>query len=296
MRTSLDCIPCLVRQALDAIRLITPDETLHRSILRTVLGWSSEIDLAQPPIILAQRIHRYIRELTGANDPYHAAKLRLNNLALKLLPEYSAKITASDDPLMLAAQLAIAGNVIDMGVKSAVTEDDIRQSLEECLSGPVLGMQREFKDAAAKANSILYLADNAGEIVFDRLLIEQLSPTRVILAVRGTPVLNDATQNDAFAIGMNYLVRIIDNGSDAPGTLLSDCRPDFIKCFDEAELIIAKGQGNYESLSDIERPIFFLFKAKCPVIAGHAGYPVGSYILTRSGQNNATGTTAAGTP
>lgn len=133
-----------------------------------------------------------------------------------------------------------------------------------------------------EAQRILYLADNAGEIAFDRLLIEQIGPARVTVAVRGGPVINDATITDARAVGLHEIVEIIENGSDAPGTLLDDCSQEFKWRFAEADLILAKGQGNFEALSDEPHNIFFLLKAKCAVIAAHAGVPLGTHVLVRS--------------
>ena len=139
----------------------------------------------------------------------------------------------------------------------------------------------DFDNAVANAQRILYLTDNAGEIVFDRLLIEQLEPAQVTVAVRGRPIINDATLADARAVGLHELVEIIDNGSDAPGTLLDDCSQEFKRRFRAADLIIAKGQGNYETLSQERRNIYFLFKAKCSVIAEHAGVALGTHVLLR---------------
>ena len=139
-----------------------------------------------------------------------------------------------------------------------------------------------FRDSVEKARKILYLADNAGEIALDRLLIEQLSPSKVTLVVRGAPVLNDATLIDAATVGLDEIVEIIDNGSDAPGTILDDCSPEFLRRYEDADLIIAKGQGNYESLSDENRNIFFLFKVKCRVIAAHARHPIGSHLMVKT--------------
>jgi hypothetical protein len=168
--------------------------------------------------------------------------------------------------------------VIDMGVNGNLTESDVRRSVSQALTEPLAGEQNGFRQAVAEARSILYLADNAGEIVFDRLLIEQLLPARVTLAVRGAPVINDATVADAKGVGLHEIVGIIDNGSDAPGTILEDCNEDFIRRFKEADLILAKGQGNFETLSDEPRDIFFLF----PVIAARVGLPIGTHVLARS--------------
>ena len=129
---------------------------------------------------------------------------------------------------------------------------------------------------------MLYLADNAGEIVFDWLLLEQMPVEKVTVAVRGSPVLNDATIADTQAAGIPGLVELIDNGSDAPGTILDDCSAEFRRRFDRTDLIIAKGQGNYETLNEVEKDIFFVLKAKCPVIARDLDCHVGSLILRRS--------------
>jgi len=280
MKSSLDCIPCFFRQTLDAIRLSTPDPSAHEKIMRDVLLRVYEMDLDTSPPVLGQAIHRSIREITGVRDAYRTAKDRWNRLALNLLPELSVRIESAADPMMMAARLAIAGNVIDMGVNSRITEADLNRALIQAMEEPLAGNWEEFAAIAADARTILYLADNAGEIVFDRLFIESLSPGRVIVAVRGAPVINDATMDDARTAGLLDIVEVMDNGSDAPGTVLEDCSPEFLNCFESADLIIAKGQGNYETLSDEQRNMAFLFKAKCPVIAAYVGIPVGTHVLT----------------
>ncbi|MDD3250836.1 MAG: ARMT1-like domain-containing protein, partial [Smithellaceae bacterium] len=148
---------------------------------------------------------------------------------------------------------------------------------------PIFGDLEAFKKSVARAKQILYLADNAGEIFFDRLLIEQLGSAKITLAVRGKPVINDATREDALASGMDEIALVIDNGSDAPGTILEDCSAEFRAHFDKADMIIAKGQGNYESLANEDRPIFFLFRTKCSVISRRSGYSIGTYVAFRGG-------------
>jgi uncharacterized protein with ATP-grasp and redox domains len=285
MKTSLDCLPCILRQALDAARFVSADPAVHELIIRDVLRWTGEMDLGQSAPAMAQRVHRRLREITGVDDPYREKKDRHNSLALELLATLRSGVEAADDPLLMAARVAIAGNVIDLGVNGNLAEADVRQAVDSALTEPFFGEMDRFQQAARQARSILYLADNAGEIAFDRLLIEQLSPQRVTLAVRGAPVINDATRVDARAVGLDQIVEVIDNGSDAPGTILSDCHPDFRRRFADTDLIIAKGQGNYEALSDEPGNIFFLFKAKCPVIAGHIGQPVGTNIMMQARQD-----------
>ncbi len=250
--------------------------------MREVLHWTEEMDLNQSPPAMAQRIHRRLREITGIDDPYLAAKTRQNCMAIELLPELRAEIQSSRSPLIAAARIAIAGNMIDMGVNGNVSEADMHQAVQQALSEPFYGEQELFCQALAKARSILYLADNAGEIAFDRLLIEQILPKRVTLVVRGAPVINDATLVDARAVGLDEIVEVVDNGSDAPGTLLGDCSQEFRHRFAEADLIIAKGQGNFESLSHQSGNLFFLFKVKCPMVANHIMQPVGTQVLAHS--------------
>ena len=280
MESTLDCIVCLVRQALDAARMVSVDPAVHESILRDVLRWTANMDLTAPPPRLAQRIHRRLRSLCGNPDPYRAQKHESNKIALALLPDLKKAVDKADDSLDMALRLSLAGNAIDLGVRSSITADDVNDAITDAGTAPLAGNLAAFRRAIASARDILFLADNAGEIVFDRLLIEQLNPERVTVVVRGAPVINDATREDAMAAGIDKRVPVIDNGSDAPGTLLDDCSASFKRRFEAADLIIAKGQGNFESLSTVRKNIFFLFKAKCGVIAAHVGRPQGTHVLT----------------
>jgi len=237
----------------------------------------------KPAPVMGQRIHRRLRALTGLTDPYRRAKNLQNRLALRLLPELSRELKGARDRLGLAVRIAIAGNIIDMGAYGDVGEAGVRAAVEHALREPLRGDLKAFKRAAAKAKSVFYLTDNAGEIVFDRLLVHELGPARVTAAVRGAPVLNDAVMADARAAGLHRLCRVIDNGSDAPGTVLEETSKEFKRLFYGADLVIAKGQGNYETLSEAPRPVWFLFKAKCPVIALRAGVKVGDQVLERGG-------------
>ena len=286
MKTSLDCIPCLLRQSLDAARLVSPYPSVHEQIIRDVLHWTGEMDLNQSPPAIAQRIHRRLRELVGVTAPYREAKNWQNRVAMELIPKFRAEVMDAKDPLLLAARLAIAGNVIDMGSNGNLTEADVRQSLSKALTEPFFGEEERFEQAIAQAKSVLYLADNAGEIAFDQLLVEQIinqvPPERVTLVVRGAPVLNDATLVDVHTVGIDRIVEAIDNGSDAPGTILNDCSEEFRRRFAEADLIIAKGQGNFETLSNNSSNIFCLFKVKCAVIANLVNQPIGMQMLVHS--------------
>ncbi|MBW2568088.1 MAG: DUF89 family protein [Deltaproteobacteria bacterium] len=282
MKTYFECIPCLLRQTFEAARLTTDDETIHEQVLRKVLRAASEMNLRESPPFMAQRIHRLIRQMTGNNDPYCDIKDRFNHFALALYPELKEGIELSRKPLDTAIRLAIAGNIIDSGVNHHIDETHVHNAIEHALTAPLAGDPEEFREAVSEAKDILYLTDNAGEIVFDRLLIEQMPLEKITLAVKGSPIINDACIVDAQATGMADLVEVIDNGSDAPGTILGECSEGFKRRFENADLIIAKGQGNYETLSDVKKDIFFMLKAKCPVIAHHVGCEVGSLVFLRS--------------
>jgi uncharacterized protein with ATP-grasp and redox domains len=279
MHTTLDCIPCLLRQTLETARLATPDAATHETIFRKVLGLFTRVDVRQPPPVMARKIYDLIQEITGVNDPYGPIKERFNQMALELLPELKATVNRAADPFAMAVRMAIAGNIIDFGANGGLTEEDVRTAVANVLSEPFVGDLPAFQRAIGKATHIMYLADNAGEIVFDRLLIEQLHGKHVTLAVRGRAIINDALLADAARAGLDNLCDVIDNGSGVPGTVLDTCDQRFRERFTAADLIIAKGQGNYETLSDAPGDIYFLLKVKCPVIASHIGLGMGTQAL-----------------
>lgn len=284
MNIFLDCIPCFIRQTLDAVRLVTDNELIHEQLLREVLDLSRGLDLQQSPPVIGQQIHRRIRQLTNNPDPYLHQKQQQNQLALELYNLMEPVVHNSKNPLENAVRLAIAGNIIDLGVKTSISDEDIQKTIKGSLAAPLdQAMIEEFQSDIENAQDILYLADNAGEIVFDRLLIEQLSAKKITAVVKGSPVINDATMEDAISTGLTKIVPVIDNGSDGPGTILQTCSDEFLSRFEQADLIISKGQGNFETLSEIEKNIYFLLKVKCPVIAQHLQVPVGTFFLGQKG-------------
>ncbi|RKY05900.1 MAG: hypothetical protein DRP65_12475, partial [Planctomycetota bacterium] len=270
MQSYLECIPCFVRQALEAARLVSGNEQACEQVVRRVLALAAEMDLDQSPPAMGGRIHRVIRQVTGKDDPYKEIKQKFNALALRLYPDLKRLIAGSVKPLETAVRLAIAGNIIDFGVSSSLSTTEVEEVIDDSLTADWDTSQIEnFAAAVKEASRILYLCDNAGEIVFDRLLVEQLPCEKITCVVKGAPVINDATMEDAEITGLTEVVEVTENGSDNPGTILETCSEGFRRRFDEADLIIAKGQGNYETLSDVDRNVFFILKAKCPVIARH---------------------------
>lgn len=281
MQTFLDCIPCFVRQALEAGRMVTDDEAVQERVLRRVLRMVQDFSRSEPPARLGRDIHAAIREETGERDPYKEIKERYNRLALGMYERLEEKVRASERPFETAVRLAIAGNIIDFGVDprngNIHVHDTIASVLARVLSP---GSFDRLEASCRAAERILYIGDNAGEIVFDRLLVEQLPRERVTFAVRGGPVINDATLEDARDVGLCDRVRVIDSGCDAPGTVLELCTDAFLEHYEAADLVIAKGQGNFETLNTVEdKELYFLLLAKCPVIARHIGCAVGDAVV-----------------
>jgi uncharacterized protein with ATP-grasp and redox domains len=288
MRTYLDCIPCFYRQALESARLTGADEIVQKKIIDELSKLIPDFPLEASPPEMGRTVYTLVREIIGVKDPFKEIKESSNKMALSLYPELKQEINNSEDRLLTAVKLSIAGNVIDYGVKNSLNvEEEINKIFNKDFkndneNNKTVFRYQEFKEILSKVNHIIYLADNAGEVVFDRLLIEELTEKlgkQVIYVVRGKPIINDALIEDAIFCGINKVAKITSSGSDAPGTILKYCSPEFIELFRKAELIISKGQGNYESLSEEDEPIFFLFKAKCPVIAKDIGCKVGDMVL-----------------
>jgi len=288
MKTYLDCIPCFYRQALEAAKLAGADEIVQKKIIDELSKLIPDFPLEASPPEMGRTVYALVREIIGVKDPFKEIKESSNKMALSLYPELKQEINSSEDRLLTAVKLSIAGNVIDYGVKNSLNvEEEINKIFNKDFrsdnkNNKTVFRYQEFKEILSKVNHVIYLADNAGEVVFDRLLIEELTEKlgkQVIYVVRGKPIINDALIEDAIFCGINKVAKIISSGSDAPGTILKYCSPEFIELYQKAELIISKGQGNYESLSEEDKSIFFLFKAKCPVIAENVGCNVGDMVL-----------------
>lgn len=278
MKVHLDCYPCFIRQVIIALRLGTRDEALQEDILRAVLKDIPFLDVTKTPAHTTTFIHRKIRQMLNA-DPFKDIKSEYNGIALKLYPLLKKFINESKDPLLTAARLAIAGNVIDFGIFTSV---DIDGTIRRALNNPItVDDYPLFKSALSRTDPILYLLDNAGEVVFDRLLIETLisAGRKVTAVVKGSPVINDCTIQDAEEAGITDICEVIDNGSDAVGTIIELTSPSFRERLKKADLIISKGQGNFETLLFEDKRIFHLFQSKCDVVSKVLGVPKDSMLL-----------------
>jgi uncharacterized protein with ATP-grasp and redox domains len=280
MRTYLDCYPCFLRQGLDAARRLGADEAKQKLVLDRVLEMLTHLELSSTPPQIGDQVHRLVRLLLGDGDPYRVFKETTTREALALYPRLRGLVSEAEDHLETAVRLSIAGNIIDAGPGHS---RELWATVERVLSLPLSseGMDA-LRRALAGVQEVLYLADNAGETVFDRLLIESLH-VPVVYAVKAGPILNDATVQDAQAAGLHRVAQLLSTGSDSPGTVLGRCSEQFLKAYREARLVIAKGQANYETLSEEGAKVFFLLQAKCPVLARDLGVPVGSIVLRQGG-------------
>lgn len=276
MRTYADCLPCFLDQALRAGRIATDDEKKIKRLLDEVGTMLRDIPLESTPPETGRLIYEKVREITGQLDPYKQIKSESTKKALTLYPSLKKIVEKSGDTLLTAVRIAIAGNVIDFGVNR---DFDIEKEIDEALKQKFAILDYDkFRNRLDETTDILYIADNAGECVFDRILIEEMRK-QVTYVVRDVPVINDATYEDAIQAGIDKVGTLLSSGTNAPGTILRTCSAEFKKVYNKSKFIISKGQGNYEALSNERRPIFFLLKVKCHVIANDIGVNEGDIIL-----------------
>jgi uncharacterized protein with ATP-grasp and redox domains len=280
MKTYLDCYPCFVHQALHAARGAHLDEEQQIAVVRNTLALLQTVPADLTPPEIGSRVHMLVRQFVGEVDCYRQEKQRSTQEALEMYPALKQLVAQSQDPFDTAVRLSIAGNIIDLAMKDE--HDDLWATVDRVLSQPyAVDDLPALRKGLAAADWVLFLADNAGETVFDRVLVENL-PLRVVYAVKGTPIVNDATLEDAIDAGLDGCAQLISNGSGAIGTVLNLASPEFRDFFERAPLIISKGQGNYETLSEAGERVFCLLQAKCPVIGRDIGVPVGSIVVRRS--------------
>ena len=277
MKLHLDCYACFMRQTLQAARFVGADETIQRrALLRTMQLLAASPADATPPQ-MSESIHRAIREETNSADNYLEVKRTSTEQAMAFYPRLKKMVEESSNPFSMAARIAVIGNIIDFGVTDTLNlDEDIETDLADSLT---LDHTAQLKAELEKAPWVLYLADNAGETVFDRIFIEAIQHKDVRYVVKSGPVLNDALREDAEAVGLDRIASIYETGIDAVGVVPQRSSQEFLDMLNAAPVIIAKGQANFESLGGTDYNVFFLFKVKCPMVADITGLPVGSKLV-----------------
>ncbi len=269
------CARCLIDQATHAVELAVEDPAERLALMEEILRLLQQDFPGKIPAELGTLIHRTIRRKTG-KDPYAALKEKSNRVALEVvIPLREKGLT-----LRSAACAAIAGNAIDFGV------DGSRNALEtlhdELQQGLAIDHFNRFQREVEQARTILYLTDNCGEVVFDLLLVEQLKKMgkELIVSPKAEPILNDATLADLEGLGFSGLARLLPHTEASIGLPLDKAPADFLEVWNQADLVIAKGMGHYETLYGIRKGVVFLLKAKCVPVAESLGVAVGDHVLT----------------
>jgi len=279
MKAALECFPCFFTQILKTARLLSLTEEQIREAIARFSRRLSELSSHATPAGIGRELYLILSDISGVYDPYLEIKKRCTELALEIYPKMKNRVRRAQDPLKEALRIAVAGNFIDFGTTERV---NLKSGMKEILKEDfVIDDYPRLKDSLQEAQQVVMLGDNAGETVFDRILIEELD-VPVQYVVREAPMINDAVRADAEMAGIDQVAQIVSSGCVAPGTIREFCSPEFWQSLHQAELIISKGQGNYEGLSDEPLPIYFLLKAKCSAVAREIGVAQGRIVLFRS--------------
>ena len=285
MDISYECGPCFLRQAREALDLSTDDENVKMQVMEEIFKFlSTTFKAGTNSNSTGSSMHKIIKQKTGCMDPYYKEKVEGNEIALKYLPEVK-KILDADDSLENYVKIAIIGNILDFG---AFTLDDdiegvIKSSLKKDLAVKDI---EEFENSLNTHDKALYLVDNTGEIVFDKLLLAKLKEydLDITIAVKSEPILNDATMVEALDVGLDEFGKLVEIGAGTVGYVDSEISDEFRQIFDDHEFVISKGMGNYEGLTEIDlskKDIYFLLCVKCNTIARHIGANLHDMLLLR---------------
>jgi damage-control phosphatase, subfamily I len=275
-----ECYQCHIRTVNKLIEKYKPPANVSKLFVRAIHKLLNDrMDIANP--YLATEIHRFAKDIINHPNLYSHEKFSSNEMLLNSYEKWRAIVMDSRKPLQAAAKLAVVANILDYGAHSV--PDDINMQITNLFKKDfAIDQSEELVYRLGESKKILYLGDNAGEIVFDKLFIEMIRNPNITYVVRGKPVINDVTIDDARQTGIDEVCNVITNGYDAPSTLLEYCSEEFIQEFKKADLIISKGQGNFEGLMHLEHPnMFFLLMAKCKPMAELLGVIEGGMIIKK---------------
>ncbi|MBR2557460.1 MAG: DUF89 family protein [Methanobrevibacter sp.] len=283
MKISYECGPCFLRQAREAMDLASDDEALKLEITEEILKYlSKNFKQGTNSNKTGSMMHKIIKERTGCDDPYFKEKIEGNEIALKYLPDVK-KILEDDDSLENYVKIAIIGNILDFG--AFTLDDDIESVIKASLKKDlVIKDIEEFENSLKTNDKVLYLVDNTGEIVFDKLLLSKIKEYEldITIAVKSEPILNDACLKEALDAGLDEFGEIVEIGAGTVGFVDSEISDEFREIFNSHKFIISKGMGNYEGLTEIDlstKEIYFLLCAKCNTISRDIGVNLHDMLL-----------------
>ncbi len=282
MRTHRYCVICIFNQLLRVADYLKCDESQKDQILVKALKMAGDVtfkDFTAPEF--SALMYRAVTEISGIKDPYYQLRREQNQMVMDRLPEIRERITAAPDRLFTAAYYALLGNIIDYGgVRLFDAEEVFNPSGNPDI---FLNHYPRFKEQLQRARQVLILGDNAGEAVFDLLLIEEIKAfnpgVTVYYGVRSHPAINDVMREDAEYIGIHRQAQVLETGTDCAGTVVGKCSDEFRTIYYDSDIIISKGQGNFETLEGEPESILYVFKVKCDIVANYSSLPLGALIF-----------------
>lgn len=274
-----ECLPCLLRQALEASRLATDDIELQKEIMKQAALSISDYQSYQYAPEIGRVLHNIVKNTTGVSDPYEDIKEKSIKAAEELYHYLKMFLYKKQDRIYWALKISATGNIIDAAINCGANVDNLSCIESEIEKEFTICDVEYFKSKLQTCKKLLIIGDNSGETIFDRVLIEDMLNHNITYAVRSEAIINDVTLKDAIDSKLDTCTTIVSTGCNAPGLIIEECTDDFKRIYYEADIVISKGQGNYETLSGQSREIFFLLKAKCSVLADLLGVNVGDYIF-----------------
>ncbi len=271
MKVYAECYLCFISQAIRTTQLSTQNREKLLEVTHNVINVLRNTDHSMPPPLISDDVYGTIRKTLNIDDPYKTIKEKYNKIAYEYTPALKNKINTSKDRLLCALKISLAGNIIDFGAQ--MSNFNIEETLDDVIeNGFKINSIDKFRNDLKNAKSLVFIADNAGEIVFDKMLLEtikELYPNiNITVVVRGGPIINDVTKDDITGLGLEKIATIVDSGQAIPGYWPKVCSGECLKIQNSADIIIAKGQGNFETLSEIrDKRIYFLFIIKCSVVS-----------------------------
>lgn len=286
MRINYNCLPCLINQVVKVAEMTEVQD--REELFHEVFKSFSVIDFSKTNPEIIGETFELLKKYTKNDDPYFEIRNYYNRMFLDLLNTFEEQIEQSDNPLESAIKYAIIANIIDF---NPIHNNKI-ENIMECFKKAeelefVINHSAELMKDIKEGKKLLYLGDNCGEICLDKLLLKRIKEynpgIEIYFGVRGTPIVNDSIEEDAYSVGINEYATIIGNGDNSLGTALNRTSREFNRVYEEADIVIAKGQANYESLSEQKnKKIYYLLMTKCPVIANDIGVPIGAVVCLSS--------------
>ena len=282
LKVDLLCAHCLLERAIKQTRLATDDLDLQFSVIKEMLDMLAEhLDENSVPSHIGTERDLLVQKMTG-RDPYEFLKKESNQMALKIYPELKLLVEEEKTPesrFRKATLIAAAANAIEFDVAGReFSLDELRNILDSVESDLAIDEVDKFRELCANTSEVLYLMDNAGEVVLDMILISEIKKIgpRVTAVVKAGPVLNDATLIDAEEVGLGECAdEVVDTGAAAIGVNLERSSEKFKQLLENTDLVVAKGMGNYESMTELELrpPVVHILRTKCLPVARHIGAP-----------------------